>query len=57
MPLKMTSAQYFFFTSVASLFQKWWVFKLLGWMQNLKQRMWDHETLFADRYLKDEHFY
>jgi hypothetical protein len=31
-------------------------FKLLRWMQNLYQSMWDHEILHADRSSKDEQF-
>jgi hypothetical protein len=30
------------------------IFKLLRWMWNLRQSMWDHKILYADRYLEDE---
>jgi hypothetical protein len=30
------------------------MFRLLKWMQNLHQSTWDHEILYADRFLKDE---
>jgi predicted nucleotidyltransferase len=29
-------------------------FKLLRWMQNLHQSTWEHEILYADRFLKDK---
>jgi hypothetical protein len=37
-----------------SAIPKWRTFKLMRWMQNLQQSMWDHEILFADRSWKGE---
>jgi hypothetical protein len=30
------------------------IFKLFRWMQNLHQSTWDHNILYADRWLEDE---
>jgi hypothetical protein len=42
------------FNSVPSTIPNWRTFKLLRWMQNLHQSMWDHEILYIDRSSKDE---
>jgi hypothetical protein len=42
------------FNPVSSTITKWQMFKLLRWMQNLHQSMWDHEILYTDRFSKDE---
>jgi hypothetical protein len=52
MPLKVTSMPYFI--RVASNIPKWQIFKLLRWMLDLYQSMWDHEIVYADRSSKDE---
>jgi hypothetical protein len=41
------------FNPVPSSISKWRAFKLLRWMQNLHQSMWDHGILYADRSSKD----
>jgi hypothetical protein len=42
------------FNPVLSAIPKWRTFKLLRWMQNLHQSMWDHGILYTDRSSKDE---
>jgi hypothetical protein len=42
------------FNPVASTIPKWWMFKLLRWMQNVHQSMWDHGILYSDRPSEDE---
>jgi hypothetical protein len=49
MPLKVI-----LFNPIPSTIQKWRTFKLLRWMQNLHQSMWDHEIFYTDRSSKDE---
>jgi hypothetical protein len=42
------------FNPVASTIPKWRMFKLLRWMQNVHQSMWDHGILYADKPSEDE---
>jgi hypothetical protein len=42
------------FNLIALTIPKWQVFRLLRWMQNLKQSMWDPEIVYAYRSTKDE---
>jgi hypothetical protein len=43
MPLKMTCV--ILSNPIAAAIPKWWTFKLLRWMQNLHQSIWDREEL------------
>jgi hypothetical protein len=53
MPLKVSSVTYFF-NPAASTIPKWQILKLLRWMQNMNQSMWDHEMFYADRSARNE---
>jgi hypothetical protein len=39
---------------VVSTIPKWWMFRLLRWMQNLHQSTWDNEILYAITSSDDE---
>jgi hypothetical protein len=43
-----------YFSPIASPIPKLQTFRLLTWMQNFHQSMWDHGILYADRSPKDE---
>jgi hypothetical protein len=42
------------FNSVPSTIPKWRKFKLLRWMQNLRQSTWEHDILYTDKSSKNE---
>jgi hypothetical protein len=44
------------FDSIASTIPKWQTLKLLRWMQNFHQLMWDSTILYTDRSSEDENF-
>jgi hypothetical protein len=49
MPLKVTLTSYFF-NPIASIIPKWWTFRLLIWMQNVYQSLWDLKILYSDMF-------
>jgi hypothetical protein len=44
-----------FFNPVVSNIPRWWMLKLLTWIQNLNHSTCGHKILYGDRPSKDEH--